>query len=137
MNLKLKKTISAALTLIMLISCFSSGIQAFAEVTQVIFLQADGSESRVYNPTEINSDTYELTGGEYGTKWYTTVPLSSCARKCPKPTTKKRSPHGQRHTKRCEDRGLSARAAQISGSRRSPFFPPLAAGQAVFFLCRG
>ena len=38
----------------------------------VIFLQADGSESRVYNPTEINSDTYELVGGEYGTKWYTT-----------------------------------------------------------------
>lgn len=72
MNLKLKKTISTALTLIMLISCFSSGIQAFAGVTQVIFLQADGSESRVYNPTEINSDTYELVGGEYGTKWYTT-----------------------------------------------------------------
>ena len=72
MNLKLKKTISAALTLIMLISCFGSGMQAFADLEQIVFLEADGSESRVYNPIEINSDTYELVGGEYGTNWYTT-----------------------------------------------------------------
>ena len=72
MNLKLKKTISAALTLIMLVSCFGSGMQAFADFEQIVFLEADGSESRVYNPIEINSDTYELVGGEYGTTWYTT-----------------------------------------------------------------
>ena len=67
----IRKSISILLTLAMILSVFGGTcLQAFAAVERVTFLEADGSQNWVYSPTNINDNTYELVGGEYGTTWY-------------------------------------------------------------------
>ena len=73
MKTTFNKTISVLLSLLMLLSVFGgAGLQAFAAEERVMFLEADGSQRWVYDPIGMNDSTYELVGGEDGTRWYVT-----------------------------------------------------------------
>ena len=70
MKTTFKKTISVLLSLLMLLSVFGgAGLQAFAAEERVMFLEADGSQRWVYDPIGMNDSTYELVGGEDGTRF--------------------------------------------------------------------